>query len=308
MRALISTGRPGDLVEIADIDRPVPADDQALVRVTEFSLNRTDFLNLSSPDTAYRPGVDAVGLVERAAADGSGPSAGQRVVIHLPGGGAAAQYVAVAADRVVPVPDGVPSDVAAALPLAGLVARRMLAKAGPLSGRRILATGVTGGVGQFVVQLAVAEGAQVTAVAAESAPWQHLPALGARVTHDVTALDNGSFDIVLESVGGPLGSTAAKKLAHDGLFLWFGQASAQPLTLDFFSLLEGGRSLTLHHFVYFAADTHQDARDLTALLELAEQGNLRAEIGHRDDWSRTATLLDEMAHGRLRGKAVLTIR
>ena len=168
MRALIPTGRPGDLVEIADIDRPVPADDQALVRVTEFSLNRTDFLHLSSPDTAYRPGVDAVGLVERAAADGSGPSAGQRVVIHLPGGGAAAQYVAVAADRVVPVPDGVPSDVAAALPLAGLVARRMLAKAGPLSGRRILATGVTGGVGQFVVQLAVAEGAQVTAVAAES--------------------------------------------------------------------------------------------------------------------------------------------
>ena len=190
--------------------------------------------------------------------------AGQRVAIHLPAGGAAAEYVAVAADRVVPVPDGVPSDVAAALPLAGLVARRMLAKAGPLSGRRILATGVSGGVGQFVVQLAVAEGAQVTAVAAESEPWQHLPALGARVTHDVTSLDNGSFDIVLESVGGSLGSTAAKKLAHDGLFLWFGQASDQPLTLDFFSLFEGGQSLTLHHFVYFAGDTNQDARDLTA--------------------------------------------
>ncbi|MFJ8473670.1 zinc-binding dehydrogenase [Kitasatospora sp. NPDC094011] len=306
MRALIPTGRAGHLVDIGEVDPPETAPDEALVRITRFSLNRPDFLYLSSPGTSYRPGIDAVGVVERAADDG-GPASGSRVVLHLPAGGAAAEYAAVRAQRLVPVPDSVSCDLAAALPLAGLVARRLLAKAGPLAGRTVLATGMSGGVGQFVVQLAAAEGARVTAVAARSAPWHHLPALGAAVTHDIEALADGTFDIVLDSVAGPLGSAAARKLVPGGLFLWFGQAAAQPLTLDFFTLLEGGRGLTLHHFVYLATDDRQDADDLADLLELAAQGRLRAEIGHRAHWSHTAALLEEMARGRLRGKAVLTV-
>ncbi|MFD5088586.1 zinc-binding dehydrogenase [Kitasatospora sp. NPDC058406] len=307
MRALVPTGRPGHLVEIGEVDLPRPAADEALVRITRFSLNRPDFLYLSAPGTGYRPGIDAVGVVERAAADGSGPATGSRVALHLPGGGAAAQFAAVPARRLVSVPDAVSSDLAAALPLGGLVARRLLAEAAPLAGRTVLATGMGGGVGQFAVQLAVAEGARITVVASEDEPWQHLPALGAEVVHDIDSLDNGTFDVVLESVGGRLGSAALRKLAPGGLFLWFGQASSQPLTLDFFALFDGGRQLTLHHFVYLAADDHQDARDLAALLELAAQGRLRAEIGHLDHWSRSAELLEEMAHGRLRGKAVLTL-
>ncbi|MFF7633041.1 zinc-binding dehydrogenase [Kitasatospora sp. NPDC008050] len=306
MRALIPTGRTGHLVDIGEVESPQTAPDEALVRITHFSLNRPDFLYLSNPGTSYRPGIDAVGVVERAATAG-GPTPGSRVALHLPAGGAAAQYAAVPARRLVPVPDTVSCELAAALPLAGLVARRLLARAGALDGRTILATGMSGGVGQFVVQLAAAEGARITAVAATSEPWHHLPDLGAAVTHDIETLADGSFDIVLDSVAGPLGSTAARKLAPGGLFLWFGQASSRPLTLDFFTLFEGGQGLTLHHFVYLAADDHQDADDLAALLELAAQGRLRAEIGHRAHWSHTAALLEEMAHGRLRGKAVLTV-
>ncbi|MFJ3219635.1 zinc-binding dehydrogenase [Kitasatospora sp. NPDC086801] len=306
MRALIPTGRNGHLVDIGEVELPEPAQDEALVRITRFSLNRPDFLYLSDPGTSYRPGIDAVGVIERAAADG-GPGKGSRVALHLPAGGAAAEYAAVPVRRLVPVPDTVSSDLAAALPLAGLVARRLLAKAGPLEGRTILATGMSGGVGQFIAQLAAAEGARITAVASTDEPWHHLPGLGAVVTHDIEALDDGTFDIVLDSVAGALGSAAARKLAPGGLFLWFGQASAQPLTLDFFTLFEGGQGLTLHHFVYLAADDRHDADDLTALLELAAQDRLRVEIGHRAHWSRSAALLEEMAHGRLRGKAVLTV-
>ncbi len=54
--------------------------------MTDFSLNRADYLYLSSPSSTFRPGIDAAGVVERAAADGSGFAVGTRVALHLPAG------------------------------------------------------------------------------------------------------------------------------------------------------------------------------------------------------------------------------
>lgn len=307
MLALVPTGRPETLTQLGHVDAPVPKDHEALVKVTDFSLNRADFLYLSSPSGNFRPGIDAAGIVEQAAADGSSPAAGTRVALHLPSGGAAAEYVAAAADRMAEIPDGVPSHVAAAIPMAGLVAQRLLAKAGSLRGRTILATGVGGGVGQFLIQLAVADGAEVIAVATDGQPFEHMAALGARIARDLDAVEANTIDIVLESVGGDLGSKAARKLRPGGLFLWFGQASAAPITLDFFQTLQAGAGLTLRHFVYRDADGSRDAKDMAALLDLAEKGKLRVEVGHRGDWSTTGAVLTEMAAGRLRGKAVLSV-
>ncbi|MFD7238717.1 zinc-binding dehydrogenase [Streptomyces syringium] len=307
MRALTPTGRPGRLAEITDVDAPRPAAHEALVRVRTFSLSRLDLLCLSAPGTRYRPGIDAVGHVERPAADGSGPAAGVRVVLHLPSGGAAAQLVAVPTERLTPVPAGVDSPAAAALPLAGLMARRLLTEAGPLTGRRLLVTGAGGGVGGLLAQLAVAGGAEVSAVVTERKPRQYLAALGVRVVHDVDTLPPGGFDIVLESVGGALGSTTSRALRTGGRILWFGQAGGEPLTLDFFGLLDGGPPLTLRHFTRPAAGEAGDAREVADLLDLAAEGRLRVEIGHRGHWGETAAVLEDMAHGRLSGKAVLTV-
>ncbi|MFF1675060.1 zinc-binding dehydrogenase [Streptomyces sp. NPDC058256] len=307
MRALIPTGDPQTLTEPGEVDPPAPQHDEALIKVTDFSLNRADFLHLSSPSSTYRPGIDAAGVVERAAPDGSGPAAGSRVVLHLPGGGAGAEYVAAPADRLAAIPNTVDSATASTLPLAGLVARRMLALAGPLQGRRILATGAGGGVGQLLIQLAVAGGAEITAVAAPGQPTEHMAALGAKITSDVETADGDPFDIVLESVGGDLGSKAAYTLRPGGQYVWFGQASGNPISLDFFRLLQGGTSLTLRHFVYSDGDGSRDAEDMAALLALASDGKLRVEIGHRGDFSNAGPLLKEMSTGRLRGKAVVTI-
>ncbi|MGW0657242.1 hypothetical protein ACWD4T_52750, partial [Streptomyces umbrinus] len=140
--------------------------------------------------------------------------------------------------------------------------------ADPLKGRRILATGVGGGVGQAI---------------------EHMAAVGAKIALDIDAVEGAAFDIVLESVGGDLGSSAAHKLRPGGQFLWFGQASGNPITLDFFRLLQDGTSLTLRHFVY--ADGSRDAADIGAPLDLASQGRLRVEIGHRGDWSSAGPVL-----------------
>jgi NADPH:quinone reductase len=307
MRALVPTSRPGQLVEIGEIDQPEPTPHEAVVKVSEFSLNRADYLYLRVPGTTYRPGIDAVGTVERAAADASGPTPGTRVAFHLPSGGAAAEFVAVAASHLAVVPDEVSSILAAALPMAGLVARRLLALAGPLAGRRILGTGVGGGVGQLIIQLARGAGAEFVAVVAEDQPAEHITALGAQVTHDIDEIEDGTFDIVVESVGGPLGSKAAYKLRPGGLFLWFGEASGEPLTLDFFNLLQTGQSMTLRHFVYSDIADSDTASDVAALLDLATHGRLTVEIGRAGGWDLTARLIEEMAAGRLQGKAVLTV-
>lgn len=311
MRALVPTGRTGELTAIEEIPAPVPRSDQALVRVEMFSLNRPDYLYLAMPGSTYRPGIDAVGMVEVPAVDGSGPTAGRRVVVHLPKGGAAAELITVRATDLAVLPEGLDPATAACLPLAGMVALRLLRAAGPVKGRRLLATGAGGGVGQFLIQLAVASGADITVIAAPAEPWEHMREKGATVVHAnedglVPGL-SGGFDVVLESAGGNLGSHTAALLRTGGLFLWYGQASNKPLTLDFFALFNGGQSLTLRHFVHHDAPEADDAQDLGTLLELAAEGHLRADVGYHADWRHTAAALEDLAHGRMRGKAVLTL-
>jgi NADPH:quinone reductase len=307
MRALIPTGQAGGLVAIGEAEFPEPDPHQALIRVSAFSLNRADYLYLAAPGTSFRPGIDAAGVIERPAADGSGPGEGSRVVMHIPQGGAAAEYVTASSDRLAIIPEEVSLATASTLPLAGLVARRMLARAGTISGRRILATGVGGGVGLILIQLARAQGGQVTAVTPNHLPWEHIGRAGADVVHDISQLADGSFDLALESVGGELGSAVASKLRSGGLFLWFGQSGGTPLTLDFFRLLQAGRSFTLHHFVYSDGDGSRDAAEMAALLRLAQEGRLDVEIGYQGSWRETAAVLAEMAEGRLCGKAVLAV-
>ncbi|MFD8968793.1 zinc-binding dehydrogenase [Streptomyces sp. NPDC059568] len=307
MRALIPTGQPETLIEIGLVDPPSARPDEALIKVTDISLNRADYLYLSDPASTFRPGIDAAGIVEQAAADGSGPPQGSRVVMHLPAGGGGAEYATAPADRLALIPDGVDSSTASALPLAGFVALRLLALAGSLEGRRILATGVGGGVGQIIIQLAIAQGAEITAVTAAGQPTQHITALGAKVTQDLDALEPNSFDLLLESVGGKLGSEAAYKLRTGGQYLWFGQASGHPISLDFFRLLQGGATLTLRHFIYSDGDGARDTADMDHLLRLAAEGRLQVQIGHLGDWVGAGAALKEMAAGRLQGKAVLKV-
>lgn len=80
-----------------------------------------------------------------------------------------------------------------------------------------------------------------------------------------------------------------------------------PDTLDFFRTLQAGAGLTLRHFVYSDGDGSGDAEDTATLLELVDQGKLTVEVGHRGDWKTTGAVLAEMAAGRLRGKAVLSV-
>jgi NADPH:quinone reductase len=291
-------------VRMTDVDELSPAAGEAVVAVEAYSVNRGETFLLEDPPAGWRPGKDIAGRVARAAADGTGPRAGARVVGHPPSHGWA-ERVAVPAGALVELPDEVTATTAAALPLAGLTALRLVRAAGPLIGKRLLVTGASGGVGHYVTELAVAAGAEVTAVSASPERGARLAALGATV---VTDLDDasGRYDVVMESVGGESLSAARRKARNSGVVLWFGQASRTPATIDFFDWIDGTAGAPIVAFGYQRPDFADD-RDLATLVRLAAAERLHPEIGALLPWERTPEVIDAIRQRRLRGNAVLTL-
>src|SRR6266536_2786008 len=140
-----------------DLPEPEPTPHQAVIEVGAYAINRGELSLLSQRADGWTPGQDLAGVVVAAAADGTGPSAGTRVV-GLADWGGWSERVAVPTHRIAPLPETVTFPRAAALPVAGLTALRTLRTGGALLGRRVLVTGASGGVGSFAVQLARAYG------------------------------------------------------------------------------------------------------------------------------------------------------
>ncbi|MGG2465040.1 zinc-binding dehydrogenase [Streptomyces sp. RGM 3693] len=300
MQRLIPTGEAARPVAFAEAPQPVPEPSEALIKVEAFAPNRGETFLLEHPRPGLLPGKDIAGLVVQAAADGSGPGIGTRVVGH-PAQGGWAEYAAVPTHSLAVLPDGIDSARAAALPLAGITALRLLRTAGSLAGRRVLLTGASGGVGHYVTELAVGAGAELTAVTATPVRGERLAELGAKLVHELPAAQ-GPFDVVLESTGGPDLQLALSKVRPGGILVWFGQASRTPATLDFFHLLGGPERVTIQHFHYAGAPY---GPDLEALVSLVERRRLHPEIGRIADWTQTADTLVDLRERRIRGKAVL---
>src|SRR5438552_13523441 len=216
---------PGRLV-IRPVDEPAPQRGEAVMRVRAISLNRGEVRRASMAPAGWRPGWDLAGEVERAAADGSGPRVGARVVGLLPEG-AWARRVAVPTHALAELPDKVTFSQAATFPVAGLTALHALAKGGLLLGRRVLVTGASGGVGDFAVQLARLAGAHVTASARRADQGPALRQLGA---HEVVVGDeippSPKHNLVIESVGGRTLGTALAALERGAVCVTLGVSAA----------------------------------------------------------------------------------
>jgi NADPH:quinone reductase-like Zn-dependent oxidoreductase len=307
MRALVTRdGTPATLV-IDEVAEPTPAPAEAVVQVQYSGVNRGDLLQIAGRTGRSGLGWDVAGVVAAAAADGSGPRPGTRV-IGLVGGGAWAQRVAVHTGRLAVIPDSVHGPAAATLPLAGTTALRALERGGPPAGRRVLVTGASGGVGSLAVQLAAASGAEVTALQRPSrAAGDPAPALleGVEV---VTSLDGGGavFDRVVDTVGGATLSTALSRLAPGGHAVGVGAVDpADPVTVPLSLFVTGGH---LHGFMIFSEpDWDRLGYELCRLLRLHARGELVPAVTVTESWRHAADVLGAVRDRRIAGKVVLRI-
>lgn len=306
MLAVVATHKTDVPVEIREVPEPAASDDEAIVEVHAFSLNRGELSLLSIRPEGWRPGQDIAGVVLRQAADGSGPPEGARVVGLVDQAGWS-QRVAAPTARMAVLPGEVSFAAAATLPIAGITALRTLRLGGFLLGRRVLVTGAAGGVGRFAVELAVRAGARVAGLVGNPERARGLGELGA--AEIVTRLEDlsGLFDLILESIGGSSLATALRLVVPNGTVVVFGNSSRESTSISFgdFAGHEGAR---IQSFFSFKSGTPESfGEDLALLASLVAAGQLHPLIGSDKSWRELAQVMTDLRERRVSGKAVFHI-
>ncbi|GAA1933612.1 zinc-binding dehydrogenase [Streptomyces durmitorensis] len=301
MRALVVDHSEAGPVRFADVDEPVPSAGEALVEIRHICLNFGELNYVHQWPAGAVHGHDAAGVVVRAASDGSGPPEGTRVAVGM-APHAWAERVAVSPASLGTVPEGVDLADAAALGIAGVTALRVLRKRSLLA-RNVLITGASGGVGHFAVQLAALAGARVTALVGSPERAAGLRELGAdRVLTDLAGTGE-RFDLVLDTVGGPLTAQAWSSLAEGGTIHVVGYSSGQETTFPSGALFGFGEPRSIATY----GDMTPTSRELTDLLGLMAAGRLSAPVGRRGSWQDVDDAVQALFARKVHGKVVLDV-
>lgn len=295
---------------LQEVDAPIPAPNEALIRVAAISLNRGEIRRSTTAEAGWRPGWDLAGVIETAAADGSGPTAGTRVVGFVRSGGWG-ELVAVPTNAIAALPDAVSFAQAATLPVAGLTAYHALKQGGLLLGKSVLITGASGGVGNFAIQLARLSGAEVIAHIRQPDQEDLIKTAGAHkvvVGADLPLNHDAPYDLIVESVGGKTLTAALGSIAPDGVVVLFGTSGGTEVTFDaqrFYGVSSGA---SLYALILFNELKREFAAvGLSRLLKLVASGQLTPQISVEAPWTEVADLAQQLLDRRYPGKAVLHV-
>ncbi|NJP66592.1 zinc-binding dehydrogenase [Streptomyces spiramenti] len=310
MRALVVDHGAAAHLSSAVVADPVPAPGESLVRVEAVSLNHGEVEAAADPRTPDGTliGWDAAGVVVEAAADGSGPTEGTRVVT-LGGDAGWAELRAVPANLLGVVPEDADPGAVSTLPVAGLSALHVLRRLGPLLGRRVMVTGASGGVGRFAVQLAARSGAEVVAISRNPDQGDGLRALGAHEVRTDPADVDRPVAAVLDTVGGQQLVDAFAALGAHGVLVNVGRSSGADAVFPPEAFLgDGGRHARSISTFFLVSDPAADfSADLAWLAAEVAAGRLDPGIRWRGPWARHEEAVRALLGRRLHGKAVLDV-
>jgi len=317
MKAVVQVGYgSADVLRFKEIDKPVAADDDVLVRVHAASLAAGDYFGMRGkpfpirmvigfpkPKKDYVVGADLAGRVE---------AVGKNVTRFKPGdevfgecSRACAEYTCAEEDKLVHKPHNLTFEQAAAVPTSALTALQALRDHGKVQpGQKVLINGASGGVGTFAVQTAKALGAEVTGVCS-TANVDMVRSIGADHVIDYTKEDfttaEARYDLILDNVASHSfaeyrrvlkpGGTLMPSSGHAGMGYIF-----KAFLLSMF-VRQQGRP--------FVSTPNQD--DLSALKEMVEAGRVTPVIDRTYPLRETAEAFRYLDQGHAQGKVIIVV-
>jgi len=253
MHAVVITefGKPEVLVW-SEVDTPIPAPGEVLIRVTASAVNRADLLQRQGfyeppPGSSPYPGLECSGVIEDVGSGVTGWSVGDECCALLSGGGYA-ELVAVPAGQVMPLPNGIDVVTAAALPeVACTVWSNLIDTARLTAGETVLIHGGGSGIGTFAIQFARARGASVAVTAGSAEKLQACADLGADILINYreqdfveairTATDGRGADVILDNMGAEYLARNISALATNGRIAVIGLQGGVKAELDLGKLM-----------------------------------------------------------------------
>ncbi len=321
-----------EVLEVVDIDIPVPGPGQILLRVESAAVNFADIMrrrNDAYPfptPLPFVPGGEVAGTIEALGAGVEGPPPGTPVFAVVGGDGSTgyAQYAVADAQQVIPIPDGLNADEAAGIVIAGTTAMLLLADLAHLAkGESVLVSGAGGGVGTFAIQIAKSLDARVV-IGAASTPSKRSAALAAGADHVVDPTVAGwqddarehagglGVDVVLEMSGGQTFADGLSILAPFGRFVVYGLASGQPGLFsdeaqnEFFYNPSLNQSLHVFNLgLYFGMRPKIAVKAMTALVGLIANGRVKVQVGETFPLADAAEAHRRIETRRTTGKVIL---
>lgn len=314
---------PPEVLQLIEIDKPVPAPAEVLVRIHAASVNPYDwhfmrgtpkfirlFTGLRGPKSP-RLGADMAGVVESVGEGVTLFKAGDAVFGS--GAGSFADYACAAEAKLAFKPEGLSFEQSAAVPIAGITALQGLRDSGKVQpGQRVLINGAAGGVGTFSVQIGKWLGAHVTGVCS-SRNVALVQSLGADRVIDYTREDftrgGDRWDVIFDLVGNHPLAALRRALEPKGVFVGCGGGGPEKTSADLLKGMLGQAAIAPFVSQKLTGVLAKiNGGDLKLLAELLQKGTIRSVLDRSYSLSNVAEAIGYVETGRARGKVTITIR
>ena len=323
MRAILveEFGEP-EVLRLAEVERPSPGEGEVLIEVKSAGINFADTMRrrnryLTRQPLPFTPGSEVAGVVREVGEGVEEVSEGDRVVTLI-GTGGYVEFVVAPAETLIPIPDDLAFDEAAAVPLQGLTAYHTIKTSGALrEGESVLVHAAAGGVGTLAVQTAKLLGAGTVIATASSREKLDLArSLGADVAIDYTeddwpervreATEGKGADVILEMVGGDFPEKNLQCLNVFGRMVVYGAASGERGTIPPETLMKKCHSVVGFWLVPFTSRPDLLVPSLREVLGWISSGDLRLTIGATYPLEEAAKAHADLEGRKTTGKLLLS--